>query len=428
MRFPHSSQSKVVNRTQLKNFLQTYKLEIAVVCSLAMVYGFLAGRAILSLGMFLFFLNAIWDAKWTQIKEQKYWLWGMIWVAVYALSFFWSEDIPYWTERFRTKYAFVILPLAFGLLPQCKQKHLDFLGMGLFTLASAGCIYSLSFYFKDQEHVLQGYFFSKLFVTPAYKDHIRFSIFIAWCVIWLMFLFRSTQKKIIQIMCVLGMLFFSLYLHILSARSGLMMLYSFALLYIFFLFLRQQIVKAVAIIFVLCAGLFVAYQSLPSFRLKMQYAAYNYQEFKNGNRNMGYSDIGRLVSYQLALKAIQEHPWVGVGAGDIRTEMKNQFEQHAPQAKPEERIVPHNQFLEVLLVGGILAFAPFLVWLLLPLKKVKRNRVGFYILATWFGLILCMMVEAMLEVQFGVFVYLFSLLWIIKASERPIAIPSTPNL
>ena len=116
-----------------------------------MVYGFLAGRAILSLGMFLFFINAIWNVKANKVKEQKWWFWGLGWVGLYAISFLWSEDIPYWQERFQVKYAFVILPIAFGVLPNLTTKHIKGLTWGLTVLSVLGCLYSLSFYFKKMK-------------------------------------------------------------------------------------------------------------------------------------------------------------------------------------------------------------------------------------------------------------------------------------
>lgn len=382
-----------------------------------MVTGFLCGRAILSLSMFLFFLNAVWNVHPKAYLKQKWWLLGLGWVGLYALSYFWSTDIIYWEERVQSKFAFFIIPLAFGVLKPFSKQQLRWFSFGLIALLCAGCIYSLSFYFSDPGKVLSGYFYSKVFPTPAYKDHIRYSIFIAWAIIWCCYQFPKLTFVTEKIIFSTAIFFFSVYLHILSARSGLFVLYSFVLLYIGYLFLTRKIITASIISLSGIALIFAAYFTIPSFRAKIYYGIYSINEYKSGNKSADFSDIGRIISYELAAKIICEHPVLGVGAGDIRAEMKKKYEQFSPGTKPEQRIVPHNQMMEVTLAGGIVTLLLFLYWLFFPLRKIKRDREGFYVFATWFVLFISMMVEAMLEIQFGVFVYLFCLLWMIKATE-----------
>lgn len=382
-----------------------------------MIYGFLAGRAILSLSMFLFFLNSIWKTKPALWAKQKWWLLGLSWLGLYAISFFWSTDLPYWQERVQVKLPFLIFPVAMGCLPILKDKHFRWLTLGLVSLAVSACIYSLSFYFNDTENVLNGYFYSKVLRTPAYKDHIRFSIFIAWVVIWSCFMLPKISKPVFKALLMIAVLFLALYLHILAVRSGLLMLYSFAFVYIVFLFLQRKFLLSSLLIVGCSLIVCILFQTTPSFRSKLYYGVYSINEYRTGNVTADFSDIGRIISYQLASKIIQENPVLGVGAGDIRSEMKEKYEQYSPNTKPEQRIVPHNQLMEVTLAGGVITLAVFLAWLFYPIRKIKKNRSGLFVFATWFGLLLCLMVEAMLEVQFGVSIYLFCLLWIQKAAE-----------
>jgi hypothetical protein len=188
-------------------------------------------------------------------------------------------------------------------------------------------------------------------------------------------------------------------------------------LYVLALFFRKKVALGSSIIASFLLLLFIAYQNIPSFRLKIEYGLYSLNEYKKGNESAGYSDIGRLISYKMAGKIIQENPIMGVGAGDLRAAMKEKYQKFSPSTKPEQMIVPHNQAMVVCLVGGVFTLIVYLVWLFYPIAHVKRNRNGFYVFATWFALLICLMVEPMLEVQLGVFVYLFALLWIIKAAE-----------
>lgn len=412
------SYTKIVKNNNLHQFLSKYQIPIAIGTSIAMVFGFLAGRAILSLAMFLFFLNAISQLKKVEWSKQKWWILGLSWLGMYALSYFWSTDIPYWQERIQVKFAMIIFPFAMVCLPRFKKKDWIWLSLGINILAIAGCIYSLHFFFLDYENILRDYFKSKVFITPAYKDHIRFSIFIAWVAIWDLYIYRFAVSKWLKYLFILSALFLAIYLHILAVRSGLLMLYSFIFLYIVhLLFFRKKILRGVLICSFSIISIFIIFQTTPSFREKIYYGIYSLKEYKNGNETADYSDIGRLISYKLALLTIKENPIIGVGAGDVREAMKAKYEIYSPNTKPEQRIVPHNQILEVAMVGGLLTLIIFAIWTIYPLVHIRKTLSGFYLFATWFGLLLCLMVEAMLEVQFGVFVYLFAILWFIKAQE-----------
>lgn len=341
----------------------------------------------------------------------------MAWVGLYALSYFWSTDIPYWTERLQVKFPFILFPLAFCFLRPLNSRQLQILSFGLMALAAGGCLYTLSFFFADPEKSISGYFYSQVLPTPAYKDHIRFSIFIAWIVIWSCFAFRKMDSPRRKIITAAAVVFFVLFLHLLAVRSGLLVLYTFISLYIVYLFRRGKARAASLILLSGIVSVSVAYTYIPSFRSKIQYAVYSLNEYEQGNHSADFSDIGRLISYDLAFRIIKEHPVFGVGAGDIREEMKRKYELYSPSTRPEQRIVPHNQLMEVTLAGGMVTLAAFVCWLLYPLRRLKKNRSSFYILATWLALFVAMMVEAMLEVQFGVFVYLFAMLWMQKAAQ-----------
>ena len=64
---------------------------------------------------------------------------------------------------------------------------------------------------------------------------------------------------------------------------------------------------------------------------------------------------------------------------------------------------------------GIPATILFILWIAAPLRLIRRNRAGVYFLLTWLMLLVPLMVDLFLEVQFGVAVYLIFLLWQRKA-------------
>lgn len=399
--------------SQTAYFLKENKSLIAVVTALIMILGFLCGRAILSIGMFLFCLNALWDVAPKKWFGQSFWLWGIAWTGLYALSGLWSQDIPYWVERVQVKLPFLLLPLAFGFLSPLKERATRIFSIGLLLLLLGGCGWSLSFLFRDYHNIVKGYSYSKVLPTPS-TDHIRFSIFVAWSTIWFSLIYGRSVHKSDKWLMLFGALFCIAYLHILAVKSGLLVLYSAAFLYFIYLLLKRRFRFAISIAVTACSLFYFSLQFVPPFKAKFYYVVFSIEQLREGKLRSDVSDLGRLLSYHLGWKIFKEHPIVGVGAGDVRMEMKRKYELYSPETPPEERIVPHNQFLEVGLVGGIIALVPFSIWVFWPLRKIRHSRNGFYGLMTWFGLFAAIQVESMLEGQYGVFVYLFCLLWMMK--------------
>ena len=120
--------------------------------------------------------------------------------------------------------------------------------------------------------------------------------------------------------------------------------------------------------------------------------------------------MGRLISYDIALKLTKENMAYGTGMGDVLDEMKKGYDRWYPQVLDHQRLVPHNQFMLVALGLGIVGLLVFCIWVCVPLGRLKQNREGFFFFITWLVLLIPLMVEPMLEVQYGVFVYLFFLL------------------
>ena len=131
---------------------------------------------------------------------------------------------------------------------------------------------------------------------------------------------------------------------------------------------------------------------------------------KQGDESGNYGDISRLMSYNLATDLIKQHPLTGVGTGDMLSAMDSSYARRYPQVPPAARLLPHNQFLLVGLGCGIPAMLLFAFWVFMPLAALKRNRQSFFFFMVWLIMLLQLLIEPALEVQLGVFVYLFFLL------------------
>src|SRR5690606_12719041 len=117
---------------------------------------------------------------------------------------------------------------------------------------------------------------------------------------------------------------------------------------------------------------------VPTLRNRMDHTKYTIQMFREGNMSGDYSDIGRYMSYDIALKLIKQHPLKGVGAGNILDTMKGGYDKWYPHVPDEQRLIPHNQFLTIGVACGIPAMLLFIAWVFYPLLEIKRNRSGFF--------------------------------------------------
>ena len=154
---------------------------------LCIVVGMLGARFVASLATILFGLNALWDIHPKRWLNQKWWLFGLAWVVMYALSAFWSADIDEWFSHLQVKFPFLFLPLAFAFLPPFSPKQWRAFTWGLTGLICAGCLYSLSFFLRDSGDLIHGYKYSQILPTPFYNDHIAFSTTVALTIAWALY-------------------------------------------------------------------------------------------------------------------------------------------------------------------------------------------------------------------------------------------------
>ncbi len=387
------------------------KSNLAVFFALCMIVGFLCSRAISSCAIFLFGLNAIRDVHPKEWFKQKWWLLGLVWIGFYAVSWFWSADKVFWADRVQTKLPFLLLPLAFGFLPAFNKKQLEIYTTGICLLMLSGVIYSLSIFFKSSAAFTTGYGYSSLLPTPAYGDHISFSMALALTIVWCVYIYKQLETRWSRIIAAVCITIFVVYLHILAAKTGLLGLYFFIFCWgLSFLWGRNRL-TGVLVIAILFGVAFFSFKYVETFNKRISYSVYSYEQYKQGNVSADYSDIGRILSYVVAVELIKQHPLIGVGAGDILDDMGKEYKILFPAVKKEQYLVPHNQFLTVAVGTGLFSALFFSWWVIAPLSRIRKNREGFFFFVTWCLLLILLCVDTILEVQFGIFVFLFFLLW-----------------
>jgi O-antigen ligase len=382
------------------------KNNIALFFIAVMLVGLLCSRSLASIGMFLFGMNALRGVHPRRWLRQRWWLGGLIWIGMYALSWFWSGDKGEWNAHVQVKLPFLLLPLAFGFLDPWTPTQLRLFTIIFSTAMICGMLYSLSFFIRFPQEYIAGYKYSHTLPTPAYNDHISFSTGVALCVAWCVYSWRLWASELMRVVVFFVVIMLSLYLHILAAKTGLVALYVFWIGYFIYLFFVRRR-QALLLLVMLAGSCYTAYQFIPTLRERINYTLYTYKQYRSGERSGLYSDAGRLISYNVAAAAIRAKPLTGAGAGDVMKDMSNIYAIRFPQIPEERQLYPHNQFLTTAVAVGLPAAAALVLWLLAPFLLLRRNRDSFFFVVVWLMLLVPLFVDPFLEVQAGVFVYLF---------------------
>jgi O-antigen ligase len=247
---------------------------------------------------------------------------------------------------------------------------------------------------------------------PIYSGvyHIEFSVITA--MVLLVLLSWKIEGKISKIFgshfffyFVFGGLFIAL--HVLSARTGLLGFWSGICAIIF------QRGKKISFKYILM-GL-VALSSMffiPSIKNRLM-NTYEDLNAVTQNKDLNHKSFGqRWEAWKAIIHAGQETTWFGVGQCNIERKMQQSFDELKSNLDAENRISPHNQylqwFIEIGIVGMLMwitCFSVFFIWM-------RRNGVSEQLWSVVIALILSINFESLMERQSGVMIIIVSLLLI----------------
>lgn len=332
----------------------------------------------------------------------------------YFISGLWSSDLSYWLKATINKLPFIILPFVFLSIPVHKEKVRNTIIFSLIFMQLLLIGYSLTQLALHWDIYIKGYEFSRPIPTTKYNDHIRFSISLvlsSFMILYLLFE-KNTIKKAAKYILTAILFIFIIYIHILAAKSGLICLYLSLMIFGIFKIGRRNKVLGFLIALFIISLPFLGYLFVPTFKTKIDYVNYELHKTKEADRyDYTLSDAGRMITYEIGSEAIKEHPLLGVGAGDLMDEMRQGYKRDYPEITADQQFGPINQFMFTALSVGIPLSLVLLAMCVLPFFMKINNRI--YLIVTSLALIVSLMVEAPLELQFGVFTYLFfMIIWI----------------
>ncbi|UYZ58896.1 O-antigen ligase family protein [Hymenobacter latericus] len=392
------------------------QLATAVSCSMVIagLYTIPFFRVLASIGQICLALSAImYLLTHRQVGQRQKWHVYLGFVIIYLMHFGAGlitnsgNSKEYWRDLV-LQLPFLVLPLAFWVLPPLPVKYLSRLYKLLLGLTTLSAVGSTFYYLQHSEAINELYTRSK--VMPTVPDHIRFSLLVALSIAVGAVLLNREALRGWRRGVVLGItVFLAGYLHLLAVRSGLLALYVLGVVAIGYLLWRRAWRKALVLAVTLVVLPIASYFLLPTFYNKYHNTRDDASRVDQTHSANSYSLVGRVYSYQTAISVWRDNPVFGVGKADLQDEMSHYYRRHFPQIDDEHHIQPHNQFLFYLVSFGGLGVLVFALAFYFPLWW-SRHRHAPLLISQYIIVTLSFLVEPTLETQTGLTFALFFLL------------------
>ena len=312
---------------------------------------------------------------------------------------------------------FLLLPLAFWLLPAMPSRYLRWLWLLLVAMTLLAAIGATINYLLHASIINEMYLHSK--VMPTEPDHIRFSLIITLAIAaGALLLTHNAVRQAWRPLLIGAIVALALFLHLLAVRSGEMTFYALGGLAILWLVLRKRQWKQAS---ALAAGLVLlplfSFMAFPTFRNKVYNTQEDVGKVKQTDASEGknYSIAARVYSYKAALAVWSNNKLIGVGKPDLESEMAKRYAKLYPEMGAEFYIQPHNQYLYNLAAYGALGLLVFCIGLFYSAWWARYKHAPL-LLAQYVSIALSFLVEYTLETQVGLAFVVFFLLLALQGS------------
>lgn len=344
----------------------------------AFSFGLTLSPALISIGQAGLALIGILSLKsFTISKEEKYL--SILFMAFYlssAISCLYSDDSSEAIRKLILKLPLILFPFFIFSFKTIKNQAFWII-----------CIFSYSIFFPAAVSVYNYFLNKQLFDILILESkplpiefgygiyHIQFSILLALSIlIGIDYLINHYANKNIQWYTLLFLTGFNFaFIHILSARTGLLSLYVGVALYMILKFNRLGKKWMLLGLTSALAMLVLMITISSSLQNRIKNTAQDLKVVWEGKDPNDYSFALRVQAWKNATKLIAKHPF-GVGIGDAEKKLFEQFATTNPQVMPENRKNPHFQLLELGAQSGLLSMLLFLSIFIYGCVSIKKQN------------------------------------------------------
>lgn len=313
-----------------------------------------------------------WQHKWYLIKQQKVFVWLLLFFSYYSLTLLWSDNTSVGLDALRKYYLFLLLPMLYTSLRPIffiRVLHVFLSAMVISEILS----YLIFFELMPYQNIFYWYPTnpSPFMSRGVYSVFLAFAIFL---MITNLFNKKHTLIKtgiyLLFITTMLGNLFIN------AGRTG-----QFALAVGILVFLldhfRFNIFKTLSFTIIACLIIFtVAFNLSPNFHLRSietwNSIAYLFSHGTPLTDSAGF----RIMAWQTAIEIFLHQPLLGVGIGDAQTAYQTALMSSFPQY--HDYIIGlsdfHNTYLQIAVNGGGVALLLWCIFLYSLFTSLNEDR------------------------------------------------------
>ena len=155
----------------------------------------------------------------------------------------------------------------------------------------------------------------------------------------------------------------------------------------------------------------------PGLQARLSSTLFEYNLYRRFNNPNGGSLAQRIEFTRASFHIIGQHPWFGVGTGDVPQAFSQAYDEIRSPLKEEFRFRAHNQYLAIAVAFGLVGLAFFLFVLLFPWLSSRRNHTYLYLVFLCI-MLLSMFPEDTLETQAGASLFAFFEAFLLFAAPK----------
>ena len=324
------------------------------------------------------------------------------------VTLLYTEDIDYGIKKLFTMSSIIIFPIIFALLSK-KEIHYVFSIIEKYLLAYIVsvllfCVGTFTYLFLDSESFLSlTTLFPKRIITDLgkYSIHpIYLSIHLGIGLLFSFYILFKQKTRNNKIFLSLVSIPFIFFLMILSNKGVLIGLFVILVLYVLLIFkkkfLKVYLASFIAVLFIS----FLVPKTKNSFMELVKIE--DIQVAKITPSNIRYT------IYKTTQELIIQSPLLGYGIGDYNNVLLEKYDKDGNQLLVEGKYNAHNQYVSLLLIGGMMALLAFFTTVGINLIYAIRYNNQLLILLLIFYMIV-MFTENILERESGIIFFAFFL-------------------
>jgi O-antigen ligase len=410
----------------LANKLYTVCL-FMVALSIPMYYRINALAVVLLAVSWIF--TADFKSTFTQLKKRPLLICWILWYALHAISYFYSNDKTIASADLESKLSILLLPLVIGT----QNKENETLLKGVFTSFIIGllaiCVLSIgsSYLAFQQDHQISHFFYHNLVhFADANAVYMSWYVLIGIAILLLAPTpFFFTKQKSIQIITVIVL---ELFLLMLSARMVLLCQFAIVLPILIYQSTKKDFTKGLinsgfTLVLLAVYGIIFLTNNPIKERFKEMTPSQtkNWVSKEDPSKQQFNNFTLRIFIWKTSMESIQQEHlyWYGSGIGDVAVIQQKTIEKHnfelneGNRAKKIWEFNMHNMYIQELFMLGIIGLLTFLFILCRPLIFQFTNPYKWLFWSFQLTSMAVFFIESALQTQAGIiFFSFFSMLFL----------------